>query len=445
MAVIGDVNRDGVPDFLVGAYTYPRDGAAIRVEPRLLSSGAEMKIHSQGKAFVFSGKDGKVLYVVNNPDPHSFDASHYSNAGAAFGCSVAGVGDVSKDGVPDFLIGAFGHGNRGAAFVFSGTDGKLLMTLSNPSLQGAAAFGWAVAGVGDMNGDGIPDLLVGDPGQEEALVFSGREGEVLLSLRNPMLRGAFGWAVAGVGDVNEDGIPDLLIGAPYQDMKGTVSQRVTLKPQDLLSSAPEQALKEYKEYGVQGQAFVFSGRDGALLFTLDDPVPGAGAAFGWVVKGAGDVNKDGILDFLVSAPYQDVGENRSQGHVFVFSGTNGKLLYTLTTPSPHSYASFGLFVDSAGDVNGDSAPEIIVGTPHQTVDKYQLQGQLFVFNGRDGRHLFTFDDPYPHQGAFFGYAALAPGDLNGDGVPEFVVGAPGQVLWGTPAVGRVFIFMSQVK
>jgi hypothetical protein len=443
MATIGDVNQDGVSDFLVGAYNHAVGLEERGFIARELASKADMEIRNQGRAFVFSGKDGKVLYVVDNPDPHSFNASLYSHSGVAFGCSVAGVGDVSGDGVPDFMVGAFNHGQRGAVFVFSGADNKLLMTLSNPSLQDEALFGWAVVGLGDVNGDSIPDLLVSAPGQEKALVFSGRDKKVLLTLQNPMGRGAFGWAIAEVGDVNKDGVPDLLIGAPYQGVREATSQKVALNPRDLLSNAPEQAAQEYKEYGVQGQAFVFSGHNGELLFTLNDPIPGAGAAFGWVVNGAGDLNRDGTPDFLVSAPYQDVGGNRSQGNVFAFSGADGKLLFTLTTPSPHPYAVFGLFIASAGDVNGDSAPEIMVGGPYQTVDRSQLQGQLFIFNGQDGRHLFTFDDPYPSQGAFFGYSALAPGDIDGDGVPEFVVGAPGQPLQHLPTVGRVFVFTSE--
>jgi hypothetical protein len=258
-----------------------------------------------------------------------------------------------------------------------------------------------------------------------------------------MARGAFGWTVAGVGDVNRDGIPDLLIGAPYQGVKGTASQKVALKPQDLFNSVPEKAASKYKEYGVQGQAFVFSGGNGELLFTLDDPIPAAGSAFGWVVNGAGDVNKDGTPDFLVGAPYKDAGGNRSQGNVFMFSGVDGKLLYTLTTPTAHPHAGFGLFIASAGDLNGDEAPELMIGAPFQQVDAFGLQGQLFIFNGRDGRHLFTFNDPYPSQGAFFGASAASPGDLDGDGIPEFVVGAPGQPMRDQPTVGRVFVFMSE--
>jgi hypothetical protein len=444
MANIGDVNQDGIPDFVVGAYNHAVNHNEYQVQGagHHVVDAKEMRIRNQGMAFVFSGKDGKVIHVVNNPDPGSFDASLYTQTGVAFGCSVAGVGDVSGDGVPDFLIGAFNHARRGEAFIFSGADSSLLMTLSDPSLGNEALFGWAVAGMGDMNGDGVSELLVSAPGKEQALVFNGSNGEELLSVRNPMVRGAFGWAVAGVGDVNKDGVPDLLIGAPYQDVKSNGNQEVDLQPQDLFSSAPEQAVSKYKEYGVQGQAFVFSGSNGELLFTLDDPIPGAGSAFGWVVSEAGDVNRDGTPDFLVSAPYQDVNGNRSQGHVFTFSGADGKLLYTLTTPAPHAYAGFGLFVGSAGDVNGDNAPEIMAGAPFQKVDAYGLQGQLFIFNGLDGRHLFTFNDPYPQQGAFFGTTAISPGDLDGDSIPEFVVGAPGQPLRHLPTVGRAFVFTS---
>jgi len=68
---------------------------------------------------------------------------------------------------------------------------------------------------------------------------------------------------------------------------------------------------------------------------------------------------------------------------------------------------------------------------------------VFLFNGQDGRHLTTFDDPYPHQGATFGYSIASPGDINGDQIPEFAIGASGQIILDKVAVGRVFVFLSQ--
>jgi len=66
-----------------------------------------------------------------------------------------------------------------------------------------------------------------------------------------------------------------------------------------------------------------------------------------------------------------------------------------------------------------------------------------LFDGRDGRHLSTFDDPSPHQGSTFGYSMVSPGDVNGDQIPDFAVGAAGQSIMDKVAVGRVYIFLSR--
>ena len=157
----------------------------------------------------------------------------------------------------------------------------------------------------------------------------------------------------------------------------------------------------------------------------------------------GDINKDGTPDILVGAPYHDVGKNLEQGMAFVFSGVDGKLLYELHDPFPRPYAAFGMVMTETSDVNLDKVPEILVGAPYQTVDEYHVQGEVFLFNGQDGRHLITFDDPYPHQGARFGYSVVSPGDINDDGIPEIAIGAAGQGIMEKVAVGRVFVFISQ--
>lgn len=95
------------------------------------------------------------------------------------------------------------------------------------------------------------------------------------------------------------------------------------------------------------------------------------------------------------------------------------------------------------DINGDGVPEILVSAPYQKVDLDYVQGEVFLFDGRDGRLLTTFDDPTPHQGATFGSAVVSPGDVNGDKIPDFAVGAVGQSIMDKVAVGRVYVFLSQ--
>ncbi len=395
LAVIGDVDGDGIADYLVGAYDHP----------------VSSNLH-QGRAFVFSGRSGNLLYTIDNPRPIAY---------AAFGFAVAATGDLNHDGVPDLLIGAFGQEGSGAAFAFSGKEGKLLYALHAPQRQVGACFGWAVAALGDLTHDGISELIVGalaQDGRGKAFVFDGSNGALLRTLDAPPSpsSAAFGWSVAGAGDLNQDGTPDIVVGAPYT----TVG-----------------------ENSVQGRVYAFSGRDGALLYALDDPQPRAGEVFGWRVESAGDLNKDGVPEILVGAPYKNVGKNPAQGAAFAFSGTDGKLLFTLNNPAPKPYAAFGYTVLAGPDVNQDGVPEILIGAPYQTVDQFHVQGEVFLFNGQDGRHLTTFDNPDPHQGSSFGYTVASPGDVNGDHILDFAIGASGQGIMDKVAVGRVFVFLSQ--
>lgn len=104
------------------------------------------------------------------------------------------------------------------------------------------------------------------------------------------------------------------------------------------------------------------------------------AAFGGVVAGVGDVSGDGVPDILVGAPFQDVGgSDNNQGQAFVFSGADGRPLQTLTNPTPQSQAFFGSAVAGVGDVTGDGVPDLLVGAPGQDVGSNQNQGQAFIF------------------------------------------------------------------
>ena len=422
LAVVGDIDDDQTPDYLVGAYQH----------------GWQDNL-KQGRAFVFSGQSGKLLYTLDNPHPQP---------DAGFGVAVAAAGDINQDGITDLIVGAFGQGEKdtdldlvrrslaapgeeepalkdagsGQAFVFSGKDGQLLQSLEAPQQQKGAGFGWEVASAGDLTQDNIPELLVGaiaQAGSGRVFVFNGHDGSLLRILAPPPPASAavFGRSIAGTGDLNADGVPDILVGAPYTSVG---------------------------KFTVQGQVHAFSGQDGSLLYTIDDPTPRPGAVFGWHVTASGDFNQDGVSDVLVGAPYKDSDQYRSHGAAFVFSGIDGSLIYALKSPGlTKPYATFGYRLNAVPDLNGDNTPEVLVSAPFQTVDELHLQGEVFLFNGRDGRHLATFDNPAPHQGSTFGYAMASPGDVDGDELPDFAIGAAGQTIRDRVAVGRVYLFRSR--
>ncbi|MFQ5748288.1 MAG: VCBS repeat-containing protein [Planctomycetota bacterium] len=127
----------------------------------------------------------------------------------SLGSAMAGAGDLNRDGFPDLLVGADG---RPYVAVFSGPDGRLLLRIDGPS---GRSFGRSVASAGDVDGDGFPDILVGtvDHLGSFAEIYSGRTGLLLHHFDGPP-DSAFGLGVAGIGDVDLDGFDDVVIGAP---------------------------------------------------------------------------------------------------------------------------------------------------------------------------------------------------------------------------------------
>ena len=323
----GDVNQDGYADVIVGAQSDDDNG------------------DDSGSARVFSGLDGSILYTF-----------YGDSAGDVFGVSVAGAGDVNQDGSDDLIVGAMADDNNGAssgsARIFSGADGSILYTFHGDSP--GDLFGGSVHGAGDVNRDGHADVIVGasfddDNGVKSgsARVFSGIDGSILHTFYGDSRNDLFGGSVAGAGDVNRDGSDDLIVGAHFDDDNGADS----------------------------GSARVFSGLDGSILYTFYGD--SAGDAFGGSVAGAGDVNQDGYPDLIAGAQWDD-DNGISSGSARVFSGADGAVLYTFYGDSAHD--CFGVSVAGAGDVNKDGYADLIVGA-HLDDDNGSNSGSARVISG----------------------------------------------------------------
>jgi predicted lipoprotein with Yx(FWY)xxD motif len=251
-------------------------------------------------------------------------------------------------------------------------------------------FGTSVHGAGDVNRDGFPDVIVGAPSDSRARgfvqVLSGKDGIVLHTFSGDAINDQFGAAVGGAGDVDKDGYADILVGAPLDDNKGAQS----------------------------GMVRVFSGRTGNILFTRDGDA--AGDYLGQSVSGAGDVNKDGHADFIAGAAININGSQK--GYARVYSGKDGSTLYTFRGDSAGD--RFGTAVSGAGDLNKDGYDDILVGAPSDD-NKGSQSGMARAFSGKDGKILFSVDGGA--AGDEFGVSLDGAGDVDNDTFPDLIVGA----------------------
>ncbi|KAA3605107.1 MAG: hypothetical protein DWQ01_21175 [Planctomycetota bacterium] len=363
---IGDVNRDGFPDLAVGAVqTATTEGPAA------------------GYVHVLSGQDGRTLLLLEGQEDHD-----------EFGIAVSGAGDVNRDGVPDILVGArFANGGGtsfGEAKVFSGHDGQMLLEFHGHTRF--SEFGRSVASAGDVDQDGYPDLIVGAPKDDNvkrdvgsAYVLSGRDASTLFVLSGDRSQDGFGYSVSGVGDLNRDGYADFAVGAPHGGSRG------------------------------EGQVSIYSGRDASQLFLIEGPA--SGSAFGTAVAGAGDVNLDGIPDWIAGAIGDDTKAPGS-GMAMIVSGRDGAVLHRLFGEREATF--FGASVSGLGDVDGDGYADVAVGAPRDE-EAGANAGKVQIFSGLGGHVIKTYLGQAEDQ---LGLSLSGAGDLDGDGMPELAIGAP---------------------
>lgn len=214
--------------------------------------------------------------------------------------------DFNNDGTNDYPVTITGHSLTdpvtGAARIWSGASKTVLQTTVSPDTN--TLFGWSYASAGDINADGHDDLIVGEPlwnpsGSYEGRikVFSGADGTQLLSINGPYAESAIGRYVAGLGDWNGDGTPD--IAASGWDIADTDSDGVG-----------DDAI---------GIVYVFSGANGSVLAEITDP--GATTLFGYCVFGIGDITGDGYADIIVTDPHAtSMPGSGIEGELYIFEG-----------------------------------------------------------------------------------------------------------------------------
>jgi hypothetical protein len=380
VALAGDVDADGTPDILIGA-EYANSSGLFR----------------NGSVFVYSGSTGGLL--------HQF---HGSVDNERFGASISSAGDINNDGYDDILIGSpeaspTGLTQAGQIDIYSGQTGLSLLHIDGTVDFGF--FGRSVAACGDLDNDTIPDFIVGESGfnnfDGRVLVYSGLSGSVIHTISGAT-EAAMGWSVSCAGDLNADNVPDLLIGSPDADSL---------------------------TFTHNGQVEIYSGANASLLLQLH------GAAtndhFGYAVNGGFNVNQDGLPDMIVSAPFASPGGNLAAGSVFVYSGSNGALLHQVNGPA--ALDNFGSSCALAGDVNGDAFGDFVVGARLSDVGGMTDAGSVFVFSGQNSGLLFRTDGTAAQDNV--GRAVASGRDIDGDGFNEVIYGAPLADPFGNPRAG----------
>ncbi len=282
-----------------------------------------------------------------------------------------------------------------------------IVEVANPAPAADARFGNVVASTGDVNGDGVSDFAVGAPGADLVFVFSGATRALIRQIADPENApgNRFGFAVIGTGDVNGDGVADIAVGAPGNNL--AIPIPCPLDPQDCPPPSP-----------AQGRVFLFSGANGALIRKLTPPLDFI--ELGFALVSPGDINGDGVSDVVAGAPTRLASKF---GQVFAFSGATGAMLW-VTATAPEPLASFGSALASVGDLNSDGRRDLIVGEPFYS-EGAALVGRAHVLSGATGSTIRTHHHPLGAAGDVFALTSAGIGDQNGDGREDYAISDPG--------------------
>jgi hypothetical protein len=431
VSTAGDLNGDGFSDIVIGAKRYNSftGKAYVYFGGSSMDNIADLTITGESSGILFGesvstaedvngdgycdmiisassygGGNGRAyLYFGGSAMDNSPDVIMSGTTLTNFGNSVSNAGDVNGDGYSDVIIGeklAY-LSATGRAYIYLG--GAAMNNTVDHTLTGEAAsnyFGASVSGAGDVNGDGYSDVMAGAYGYNgstgrSSLYMFGMNGNFIseLSMSGAAILRELGASVSGAGDVNADGYDDLIIGAPFS-AGGAVT----------------------------GDAYIYYG--GTSMDNIADvSFTGEAASnrFGHSVSSAGDVNGDGYSDVIIGA----WAYSSQKGRAYIYYGgssMNNTADVVMTGVNSNDY--FGMDVSFAGDVNGDSYSDVIIGS--EGFSFASNTGRAYIFYG--GVSMNNAADVIMNGDSanyFFGSSVSSAGDLNGDGYSDVIIGARG--------------------
>jgi hypothetical protein len=391
--------------------------------------------------------------------------------GDQFGSAVADPGDLEGDGVRDLAVGApyddDGGNDRGAAWIlFMDDNGRVDKEQKISSNSGGFGgnlddddrFGSALAGIGDLNGDGVFDLAVGAPGNDDGgtdrggvwILFLDDEGRVRDQQKIADGAGGFdgnladddrfGSAIADIGDVNGDGIADLAVGAPNDD--------------DGSNNAGAVWILFMKMDGKVQSKQKISGNSGSFDANLD-----ANDQFGAAVAGIGDLDKDGTPDLAVGAPGDDAGGTDRGGVWILFLNDEGKVRDQQRIADGAGGFDgkladddrFGSAIADIGDLDGDGVTDLGAGAPNDD-DGSDNAGAIWVLMMETSGRVAGWQAVSDGAGGFggsldagdhFGAAIAGIGNLDNSNLKDLAVGAPGDDSSGAEQGAVWILFMDR--